>query len=476
MTLITEHLTGRASPVHDPAEVGPDDGARIAEYTKWRAFARGEQWPQAAKPSERRLTFNYARALVRKTASYVFPGPVTFSIETPDKTADQSAGNANERILAGVVEALDLNALDLELEIERAICGDAAVKVTWDKTAGRPRVVSVDPATLAATWSPDDPRTPHAISQTYQLPGWALLPYGIDVAGDKQLHTVTEHWTAETWTMTIAGTDYAHAQPNPYGWIPYAIIPNDPHPRQFWGRSDLTDLLDVCRELNREMSVLATIMELSGAPVAVLENVDSSIGITTRPGARWELPADSRAYLLDLLAGQGVRLHVDYIDQLRTTLHDLSETPRTAFGDSGRPLSGAALEVEVQPLLQKVARKRHGWNRFHRERNRMILDLIDTFGTETVAADRTTTTNWPPVLPSDDEVVARTQVQLVAANIRSRQTAMATLGDPDPQGELERVKAELKALQALTQPAEDAPDDGNRSKESSATENAATTP
>jgi hypothetical protein len=53
---------------------------------------------------------------------------------------------------------------------------------------------------------------------------------------------------------------------------------------------------------------------------------------------------------------------------------------------------------------------------------------------------------------------------------------MATLGDPDPQGELERVKAELKALQALTQPAEDAPDDGNRSKESSATENAATTP
>jgi hypothetical protein len=38
-------------------------------------------------------------------------------------------------------------------------------------------------------------------------------------------------------------------------------------------------------------------------------------------------------------------------------MHDLSETPRTAFGDAGRDLSGAALEVEIQPLVQKVQRK-----------------------------------------------------------------------------------------------------------------------
>jgi hypothetical protein len=33
-------------------------------------------------------------------------------------------------------------------------------------------------------------------------------------------------------------------------------------------------------------------------------------------------------------------------------LHDLRETPQTAFGDAGRDLSGAALEVEVPPLVQ----------------------------------------------------------------------------------------------------------------------------
>ena len=80
-----------------------------------------------------------------------------------------------------------------------------------------------------------------------------------------------------------------------------------------------------------------------------------SDGIAVRPGATWELPEGSRAYLLDLLAGGGVGLHIQYLDLLFRTLHDLSETPRTAFGDGGRDLSGAALEVEVQPLVQKWA-------------------------------------------------------------------------------------------------------------------------
>ena len=38
-----------------------------------------------------------------------------------------------------------------------------------------------------------------------------------------------------------------------------------------------------------------------GAPITVLENVDSAEGITVGPGARWELPEGARAYLLNLL-------------------------------------------------------------------------------------------------------------------------------------------------------------------------------
>ena len=100
------------------------------------------------------------------------------------------------------------------------------------------------------------------------------------------------------------------------------------------------------------------ILELSGNPVAVLENVTESQDIAVQPGAVWELPERARAYLLDLLQGGGVNLHVEYVNLLYRTLHDLGEAPRTSFGDSGRNLSGVALNIELDPLLKKVQRKR----------------------------------------------------------------------------------------------------------------------
>ncbi len=105
------------------------------------------------------------------------------------------------------------------------------------------------------------------------------------------------------------------------------------------------------RELNRAMSQLSRILELSGNPIAVLENVEESEDIAVRPGAVWNIPEDAKAYLLDLLQGGGVRLHIDYINLLYRILHDISESPRAAFGGTERDLSGVALEIELQPLV-----------------------------------------------------------------------------------------------------------------------------
>src|SRR4029453_8370985 len=105
-----------------------------------------------------------------------------------------------------------------------------------------------------------------------------------------------------------------------------------------------------------------------------------SDGIVLGPGAKWEMPEGSRAYLLDLLQGGGVRLHIDYVDELRTALPDRADTPRTPFGEAGRAIAGAALQVELQPLVQKVKRKRRGLASLYRKRNAMLLDLLERFG------------------------------------------------------------------------------------------------
>lgn len=462
--------------------VDDPDSARFGRYREALAFHEGDQWAERARRGETRLTVNYARTLVRKVASYLFPAPVGFSVPplvAGDAGAEAAAGRA-EALLADLSARLGLGQLDLDLAVESAVLGDAVMKVTWDATAdggaGEPVVAAVDPAALLAWWAPDNPRRLVRVSHGYGLPGAVVAelfpatrtPPGDDADGmppvapgvasavprlgpagrdrppaldPDETYQVVEDWTDRHWRVTVAG-QVVRDGANPYGWIPYVIVANNPRPHEPWGTSDLVDLIGVCRELNRRLTVLGRLLDLSGAPIAVLEGVEGSEGIAVGPGAKWELPEGSRAYLLDLLAGGGVGLHIEYINLLYRSLHDLSETPRTAFGDSGRDLSGIALEVEIQPLIQQVNRKRRAWETAFHERNRRLLDLCERFGGADLGGHRRSRPIWPDILPSDTAAAVGNQVRLVEAGIRSRRTAIGDLGGTDPDGELERIAGE----------------------------------
>ena len=178
------------------------------------------------------------------------------------------------------------------------------------------------------------------------------------------------------------------------------LFPNIRVPKQFWGESDPEPLLEPARELNRALSQLSMILELSGNPIAVLEGIEQAQDIAVQPGAVWELPEHARAYLLDLLQGGGIRLHTDYIDLIYRSLHDLSEAPRTAFGDNPRALSGVALEMELHPLLQKVRRKRRIRSAVYKQRNELVLRLLEQHTEERLLPVRQRIL-WGPLLPQD---------------------------------------------------------------------------
>src|SRR5207244_3464150 len=80
---------------------------------------------------------------------------------------------------------------------------------------------------------------------------------------------------------------------------------------------------------------------------------------------------------LDLLQGGGRSLHVDYANIVLRTLHDLAEVPRSAFGETRHPLSGVALEMELDPLIKKVQRKRLIRGASFRRRNEMIFRILE---------------------------------------------------------------------------------------------------
>jgi hypothetical protein len=357
------------------------DRARWARYRDYLAFWEGRQWTDRARPGETRLTLNYARALVRKVTSVLFSRPVRYNV--PESAAA-------ERYLARLAREDDWAGLDDAAALDAAVLGDAAFKVTWDAARRRPRVTPIDPAQLVVATRPDDARKVVAVAHEYPLEPAALeAVFGLRLPrlGPEGWVTVREEWTAERYRLLVAG-ETVHDDANPYGWIPYVLVPNSPAPGGPWGESDLADLLDVCRELNRRLTVLSRILQVSGNPIVVLENVTASEGIRAEEGAVWELPEGSRAYLLDMLSGGRVALHLEYVRLLFQVLHDLAEVPRAAFGDHGRDLSGAALELELQPLVHKVERKRRSWERALRQRAQRVLDLAERLGGESFGGAR----------------------------------------------------------------------------------------
>jgi len=426
-----------------PMQLTQRDMNRLKGYKELLDFYHGWHWEGRERWGEKRLTFNYAKVFIDKVTSYLMSG-INFAVDiVEDSDEARARAQRAEQALYQVYEDNNLEQLDLETEIDCAILGDACYKVIWDAQAKRVRITAPDIQGIYAWWLGDDTSRVWRVASKYSLSAEeAELLYG--VKPKSKTATIVELWTDSEFELYLDNA-LMGKKPNPYGFIPFIIYPNLREPKKFWGISDLSQIMESQRELNRAMSQLSRILELSGNPIAVLENVEESEDIAVRPGAVWNLPEDTKAYLLDLLQGGGVRLHIDYINLLYRILHDVSESPRAAFGGTERDLSGVALEIELQPLLQKVRRKRIIRTAVYNRRNKMILKLVEKYRGESFG-DNHLRVVWGPVLPQDLARLVSNEQTLVQTGIHSRRRAMDEVGVKDPEMEFNRWLEEREII------------------------------
>ncbi len=430
----------------NPQQLAQLDRSRISDYKANLDFYNGEQWPEQSK--NRQLVFNYAKIAVDKLTSYLMEG-LNFDC-TPAEAADKAKelARAAEKVIYDVYQQNNLQELDYETEVDAAILGDGCYKVTWDAVEKRIRVTSPDVNGLYAWWLGDDLSKVWRVASRYQLTNEELDQL-YQKTTTKKVVTITEAWTAKQFTLYM-DNDTIEDKPNPYGFIPFIIFPNLRQPKHFWGTSDIPSLKQPQRELNRALSQLSRILEVSGNPIAVLEGVETAEDIRVAPGQLWTLPENAKAYLLDLLAGGGIRLHVDYIDMIYRCLHDISESPRAAYGGIERELSGVALEVELQSLLQKVRRKRTIRTAAYARRCQMILALHKQFARQDFTTIGTRII-WGAVLPQDRARLAQNEQLLVQSGVHARRTAMDELGIRDPDAEFARWLEERRQILEMNQ-------------------------
>lgn len=449
-------------------QLGNDVRARWSRYETYLSFYGGAQWFERRRPGERRITINYARAFIQKQASYLMGKPVTFELipNKQNKSAEAAAANA-EVALKQIWDDNGLAQLDYEQSVNAAILGDGGFKVTLQPgeddplavgsvgSAGRVVVRGVDMSCVDAGYKYGDLRCLSWVNEQWRCRyEEAVTDYGeprLHAAGlgpaiqdDNGFVEVLETWTQAEYQVFINHAPIIQ-EPNPYGFIPYVLFPNRSVPRIAWGESDLEDVMQLASELNVRVSVLSQLLQMSGNPVLVLENVDSSEGIQVGPGAVWNIPEGAKASLLEMLRDGTVQLHRDYIGLIYQMLHDLSEAPAIGFGRDTASLgasSGVALDLMLHPVAQRVNRKRRIWDEVLDRRNRMMLKLAG------LPLHRSKI-NWPDVLPKDRARDVTDAVGLASSNIWSLETARRSLGMEQPEKETERILAEQQALAAL---------------------------
>ncbi len=433
-------------------QVLDSDAARFSRYRTYLDFYNGQQWTEKRRPGERRLTVNYTRAFVQKGVSYLMGRPVRFELvpARPGDPASEREAQAAEAVLQQLWDDNGLALTDYDAAVDAAVLGDCAFKVTRGPDE-RPVVRACDVMGLRAGWRADDLRSLLWVNESYSIArdevaaiyGYEVLPAAGGTYDPHGTLAVEEHWTAQHFRLKIGGQVVAEYA-NPYGFIPYVIVPNLARPRQFWGLSDLEDIMTLNSEFNVRVSILSQLLQMSGNPVLVLENVDTAEGLRVGPGAIWTLPEGAKASLLEMLKDGGVQLHLSYIELLYKMMHDLSELPGGGFGrtNSGSGVhasSGVAIELLLYPVVQKVERKRRIWDDALNRRNRMLLRLAGL----PVLRSRFI---WPDVLPRDRAALVTQEVGLVASNIHSLSTARHNLGDEEPDLENEAILRERTAL------------------------------
>jgi hypothetical protein len=416
-----------------PSQLARMDSERLASYRTNLDFYNGSQWPTTSR--NRQLVFNYAKASIDKCTSFLMQG-LGFACYPGEETDELKARvRKAEQLLHQVYEQNNLQQLDWETEVDAAVLGDGCYKVIWDTDKKRIRITAPDVSGIFAWWLGDDTSRVWRVASRYTLTQDEIsILYGRTI--EKKQATITELWTAKDFQLYL-DTDLIESKPNPYGFIPFITFPNVKKPKQFWGESDIPVLVQPQRELNRALSQLSRILELSGNPIAVLENIGSAEDIKVQPGAVWAIPEDAKAYLLDLLQGGGIRLHIDYIDLIYRTLQDISETPQAAWGGTEKDISGTALNIELGSLVQKVVRKRTIRTNTYHQRNALILKLAEMYMHENFEGINHRVV-WGQILPQDVARQAQNEQLLVQAGVHSRRTAMDELGIQDPDEEFNK--------------------------------------
>ncbi len=152
-----------------PGDLNRRDTDRMRRYRELLDFYQGIQWQGRERLGEKRLTFNYARVVVDKMASYLMSGVKYVVDPMQDSEEGRDKARRAEAALHQVYEENGLEQLDFETEIDCAVLGDAGYKVIWDTDTAAVRVTAPDIQGIYVWQGGDDAAKIRRVASRYFL-------------------------------------------------------------------------------------------------------------------------------------------------------------------------------------------------------------------------------------------------------------------------------------------------------------------
>lgn len=439
----------------------------------WKAYRGKLQPPLKISPNQPddNVLSNRCAPIVDKGVSFLFGN--VLKIEATDESTD---GVTEDSPIQDFINGLwgnddDRMTLLSQMAINGGVCGSAFLKLIPAQGQMKyPRIVVMDPMLVRVVTADDDCSLIQAYIIEYNHSSGDLQKKQIiaRVDPDNMAGIAGEYDLDDTWLIANyvrraqggTGIDGRWVQVGetvewPYPFAPIFHCQNLPNPSEQWGVPDLTpDLIGLNKVLNFVQSNTSRIIKYHGHPIMYATGLSSTqiqIGVDDLIC----LPSpESKIEKLEAMTDFPGLLN--FAANIRADMDEQSRVPAVALGRTESlpkgNISGVALQLLFQPLIEKTIQRQRLYGRCIREITRaalVVAGLIDITEYEDYKVD----IHYSNLLPIDDLAAAQTATLLKSLGV-STKTVLSELGyDADDEAD---KTAQETAQQVMQMPQQDA--------------------
>lgn len=358
-----------------------EHSARLSAYSDYWAFFKGRHWSWSREEDQPMVTVNFARRLTTVLSGWLMKRG--FEIGIPDDPKTEGTEDTSERkfieaALKATWESNGMRAWCLEAGQMGGVTGDLFLRPSWEEEDElEDPFVRVD--ILPSHYVFPEFGGAHGVDRKKMVQCMVLFPryeYRTTAWGKQRqaMRMDGEIWTKDKWQI-IQDDKIVETRDNPYGEIPIIHIPNVQLAGEFYGISDLVDLLELQKMYNEKMTDASDVIDYHASPITIVEGM-STKKLERGAHRMWGTKKGSKVYNLELKGD--LTAANTYIDRLERLMLSLSGVPKEALGEiqDSANTSGVAMALRFMSLTDIRDMKEATYGLGIRRINRLIIKTI----------------------------------------------------------------------------------------------------